>query len=412
VSLAEVPVIVVLVGLAAYTVLAGADFGAGYWQLTRGTDERAKAIRAHAHHVIGPVWEANHVWLIFILVVCWTAYPRAFGVITTTLAAPLFIAGIGVVLRGTLYALHAATERAQEERRIELGFAASSILTPFALGTVVGGIVSGRVPADGSGVMTTSWVNGTSVAIGALAVAVSAYLAAVYIAADAVGSGERDVADAFRARALAMAPIAGAAALVGLIVLRGDARAIFDDLTSGAGLAMVLMSALAGLSTIALVTRRRYSLARVTAAGAVVAVIAGWGIAQQPQFLPGLTIEQAASGHSSLVAVLVALAIGALLLVPSLGFLFSLVLRGRFDVGVERRVAPAGAPGTTSSGNERALLAALGLFALAAILMLAFDSTWTRIAGVAGLLAAVGLGSAALGSLLTAEESEANARVR
>src|SRR4051794_28865551 len=145
VSLAEVPVILVLIGLAAYTVLGGADFGAGFWQLTPGSGKRARAIRAHAHHVIGPVWEANHVWLIFVLVVCWTAYPRAFGAITTTLAVPLFIAGIGIVLRGTLYALHTVAEP-HEARRVEISFALSSILTPFALGTVVGGIVAGRVP--------------------------------------------------------------------------------------------------------------------------------------------------------------------------------------------------------------------------------------------------------------------------
>jgi cytochrome d ubiquinol oxidase subunit II len=406
VSLAEVPVILVLVGLAAYTVLGGADFGAGFWQLTRGSGERAKAIRAHAHHVIGPVWEANHVWLIFVLVVCWTAYPRAFGTITTTLAAPLFIAGIGIVLRGTLYALHAATETSVEQRRTELGFAASSILTPFALGTVVGGIVSGRVPADGSGDMTTSWLNSTSVAIGVLAVTVSAYLAAVYLAADAVRSGEREVEDAFRVRALAMAPIAGAAALVGLIVLRHDARTIFDDLTSGAGLVMVLISGLAGVSTIGLVVRRRYSLARVTAAGAVVAVIAGWGIAQQPQFLPGLTIEQAASGHSSLVSVLVALAIGSLLLVPSLGFLFSLVLRGRFDVGAERPAVAVAAPHGARNGGNGAFLAAVGLFAVAALVMLAGDSTAGRIIGVAGLLVAIGVGFVAVGGRLAAAQAE------
>ena len=404
-SLAEVPIVLVLVGLAAYTVLGGADFGAGFWQLTRGSGERAKAIRAHAHHAIGPVWEANHVWLIFVLVVCWTAYPGAFGTITTTLATPLFIAGIGIVMRGTLYALHAAAEP-REARRVEVGFALSSIITPFALGTVVGGIVSGRVPANGKGDVVTSWLNATSIAIGVLAVAVAAYLAAVYLAADAVRSHERDVEDAFRTRALVMAPIAGAAALVGLIVLRHDARPIFDDLTSGAGLAMVILSGICGVGTLALVIRRRYALARMTAAGAVVAVIAGWGIAQQPQLLPGLTIEQAASGHSSLVALLVALGIGALLLVPSLGFLFSLVLGGRFDVGAEQPVAPAVTPGGDRSGTERLLYAALGLFAIGALLMLAFDATWSRALGVAGLLVAIALGFVALGSLMTAAQSD------
>jgi cytochrome bd ubiquinol oxidase subunit II len=407
VSLAEIPVLLMLLGVAAYTVLGGADFGAGFWQLTPGSGKRERSIREHANHVIGPVWEANHVWLIFVLVVFWTAYPRAFEAITTTLAVPLFIAGIGIVMRGTLYALHVATDAGRGRRRIEVSFALSSILTPFALGTVVGGIASGRVPVGNArGDQITSWLNATSIAIGVLAVAVGAYLAAVYLAADAVRSGEREVEDAFRARALVMAPVAGAAALVGLVVLRDDARRVWDGLTSGAGLAAVIVSALAGVSTLVLVLQRRYSLARVTAALAVVAVIAGWSLAQQPQLLPGLTIEQAAAGHSSIVALLVALALGALALGPSLGFLFTLVLRGRFDPGAERAVEPTTAP-RAPARPQRVLAAAVAVFVAAALIMVALDSTWARIVGVAGLLLSVASGFVALTNLLTAAEAEA-----
>src|SRR6266567_4388079 len=137
--LADVPLILLLAGLVAYAVLGGADFGAGFWQLWGGRGERDKAIREHAHHAMGPVWEANHVWLIFVLVVCWTAYPTAFGSIMSTLAVPLFIAGIGIVLRGTAYALRSGTATPGEQRKVEVAFAASSILTPFALGAVIGG---------------------------------------------------------------------------------------------------------------------------------------------------------------------------------------------------------------------------------------------------------------------------------
>src|SRR6266545_4981599 len=133
-QLADVPLLLMLAGLAAYAVLGGADFGAGFWQLTGGRGERARAIREHAHHSMGPVWEANHVWLIFVLVVCWTAYPEAFGSIMSTLAVPLFIAAIGIILRGTAYALRAGTPTAREQRVIETVFGISSILTPFALG--------------------------------------------------------------------------------------------------------------------------------------------------------------------------------------------------------------------------------------------------------------------------------------
>src|SRR5438552_1624125 len=140
----ELPLIFILVGLAAYAVLAGADFGAGIWVLL--SQRRDQELRDHARHAMGPVWEANHVWLIFVLVVCWTAYPVAFGSIMSTLSTPLFVAAIGIILRGASYALRGQLDAAPQRRLIESVFALSSVLTPFALGTVVGGIASGRVP--------------------------------------------------------------------------------------------------------------------------------------------------------------------------------------------------------------------------------------------------------------------------
>src|SRR5439155_28801 len=145
----ELPLLFALIGLAFYTVLAGADFGAGWWQLTAGKGPDAASIRDHAHHAMGPVWEANHVWLIFVLTVVWTAYPGAFGSIASTLTIPLFIAAVGIIFRGTAYALRAGASTARELRAIDTVFALSSILTPFALGTAVGGIASRRVPGQG-----------------------------------------------------------------------------------------------------------------------------------------------------------------------------------------------------------------------------------------------------------------------
>jgi len=323
-QLADVPLLLMLAGLAAYAVLGGADFGAGFWQLTGGRGERARAIREHAHHAMGPVWEANHVWLIFVLVVCWTAYPEAFGSIASTLAVPLFVAGLGIILRGTAYALRSGTETMREQRRVEVVFALSSILTPFALGAMVGGIASGRVPVgNAKGDLVTSWLNPTSALIGTIAVASAAYLAAVYLAADAVRSGRDDLSRAFRARALAMGVVAGAIAFAGLAVVHSDASRIWDGLTSGAGSGAVAVSAAGGVATLALVWRSRFEPARATAAVAVAAIIAGWALAQRPYFLPGLTIEEAAASRSALVAVIVSIAIGAVVLVPSLGLLFA-----------------------------------------------------------------------------------------
>jgi cytochrome d ubiquinol oxidase subunit II len=333
----------ILAGLAAYTVLAGADFGAGLWTLLARPGRVDPGVtRDHARHAMGPVWEANHVWLIFVLVVCWTAYPVAFGSITSTLAVPLFIAAIGIVLRGTSYALRGQLDGAGGQRPIEYLFALSSILTPFALGAAVGGIASGRVPVgNAAGDLVTSWLNPTSVLIGALAVVTGGHLAAVYLAADAHRLDERRLVLDFRARALTSGVVTGALALTGLAVVYADAPALYAGLTRDGGASMVGVSAVAGLATLVLVWRYRFGAARVCAAFAVAAIVAGWALAQRPRVLPGLTVDQAASARSALLAVIVAVAVGAVVLVPSLILLFRLYLRGHLDPGATARSGPA-----------------------------------------------------------------------
>ena len=240
-SLAEVPLLFVLLGLTAYAVLGGADFGAGLWQLL-SAGPRGRALREHAHRSMGPVWEANHVWLIFVLVIFWTAYPVAFGSIASTLAVPLFIAAVGIILRGTAYALRSAARSDREAIRIDLAFAMSSILTPFALGTMVGAIASGRVPVgNAAGALWASWLNPTAIFIGVLAVAAGAYMAAVFLAADARRIGREDLAQAFRRRALTAGSVTGALALTGLVVVRADARrALRRPDVTGPGLAALV----------------------------------------------------------------------------------------------------------------------------------------------------------------------------
>jgi cytochrome bd ubiquinol oxidase subunit II len=385
--LADVPIVFMLVGLAAYTVLAGADFGAGFWTLV----SRRVAIRDHARHAIGPVWEANHVWLIFVLVVCWTAYPVAFGSITSTLAVPLFVAAVGIILRGAAYALRGQLdERAPGQRGVEDLFAFSSVLTPFALGTVVGAIASGRVPVgNAKGDVWTSWLHPTSILIGVLAVATSAYLAAVYLAADARRLREQSLELDFRTRALGGGVVAGAIALAGLVVVRFDARSIWDGLTSGAGLAMVVVSAAAGVTTLVLVRRNRFGPARVSAALAVAAIIAGWAFAQEPQFLPGLTISEAAAGRSTLLAVVISVAVGAIVLVPSLALLFGLFLRGRLD-SAEGEPPPPLVPPTGVAPRQLLLPLLLASAVVGVGLMVFTDKGWTHVIGIACLFALAG----------------------
>ncbi|HWF53515.1 MAG TPA: cytochrome d ubiquinol oxidase subunit II [Solirubrobacteraceae bacterium] len=393
----DLPIICVLVGLALYAVLGGADFGAGFWQLTtlpvaRGSGERAeraRLIREHAHHSMGPVWEANHVWLIFVLTVTWTAYPRAFGAIASTLAVPLLLAGLGVVFRGIAYALRSGTDRPSELGVIDTIFSLSSILTPFALGAMVGAIAARRVPVgNAAGSLIGSWTSGTPVLVGVLAVAISAYMAAVYLAADAARNGERELAEQFRHRALGAGGVAGIVAIVGLPVLHAGAHPLYHRLLDGPGLVGVAISVIGGLSTLVLVAIRRFEPARVSAAVAVAGMIIGWALAQQPLLLPHLTLRQAAAPHEALVVLLIAIAMGAAILFPSLAFLFSLVLRGHFDPGHVAQDAPA---------SPRAVLAAssAGLFARLAVagllgglgFLTAADAPWAHAIGVVCLLA-------------------------
>ena len=232
---------------------------------------------------------------------------------------PLFIAGIGIIVREVTYALHGYGQRAGAERIVGALFAAASILTPFALGASIGAIASGRVPAPdaGAGDAIDSWIAPVPLLIGAQAVP-PRHLAAVYLAGDATRSGRGELAAAFRVRALVTGVIAGGLAIAGLLVVRADARELFDGLTSGLGSAAVIVSAIAGGATMALMERRRYEPARASAAVAVAAIVVGWPLAQSPDFLPGLTLDEAAASDGVLVALLVSVAAGLVVLVPSL----------------------------------------------------------------------------------------------
>jgi len=386
-GLAELPLLLALVGLAAYVVLGGADFGAGLWYMLL-PGERRRPLRDHTYHAMGPVWEANHVWLIFVLVVVWTAYPSAFGAIFSTLHVPLFAAALGIILRGACYALRGAVSGPREERILGGLFGASSVLTPFALGAAIGGIASDRVPlGNAAGDAIDSWLNPTSLLVGVLAVTTSAYLAAVWLTGDAARAGHHDLVEAFRRRALATGAIAGAVALGGLFVLHEDAERIYAGLTSGAGLVALVASVGAGASTMLFVARRRLERARWSAAVAVGAIVAGWALAQRPQLLPGLTVEQAAAGDATIVALLVSIAIGAMILIPSLVLLFGLVLRGRFDEVAEQPPVTAGVP--APEPGRRAGVAAGVCAALGVPLTLLSDAGVGLALGVVLLLGAV-----------------------
>jgi cytochrome d ubiquinol oxidase subunit II len=328
VSSADAVAGVLWAGVTAYAVFGGADFGAGFWSLTAGSGERGHRARALIDWAIGPVWEANHVWLIFVLVVLWTGFPGAFEAIFSTLFIPLSLAALGIVLRGAGFAFHTTARRLGRRRVAERLFGVSSVLTPFFLGTVVGAIAAGRVPVgNAAGDPVTSWLNPLSVLIGALFVATSAYLAAVFLISDARRADALDLELHFIARALGTAVVTGALAIGGIVALRADARYVYDGLT-GPGLPLVIVSLLCGVGVLVMLRRGANRGARLLAVGAVVAVVWGWGVAQHPYLLPQvLTIDAGAAPSATLTTVLVVFAVAAVLVVPSIALLYTLVQR-------------------------------------------------------------------------------------
>ena len=324
--MAEICLALIFIGLTMYAVLGGADFGAGFWDLTAGGAKRGGPVRGLIQRSMSPVWEANHVWLIFVLVVSWTAFPLAFGAVFTTFLVPLFLAALGIIMRGTAFALRGQAATINEARVLGAVFALSSVVLPFFLGTVLGGIAAGAVDVSDPTPANEAWTGPVAITAGVLAVLTGAYLSAVFLAGDARRAEQPGLERAFRARALGIGVVTGAASIGALFVLRSDARPLFDGLTSGAGLAAVIASVAAGAATLALIWTWRFELARWTAAVAVAAVVLGWWLATRPDVLPGLTLDEAAAPDATLTALVVSVAFGLLLLVPALLYLYRLVL--------------------------------------------------------------------------------------
>src|SRR3954470_17359307 len=268
-TLADLILGIMFVGLIAYGLFGGADFGAGIWDLLAGGTRRGGRQRDLIEHSIGPVWEANHVWLIFVLVVLWTGFSSAFAAVVTTLYVPLTLAAFGMIARGAAFAFRKSITTLPMRRFLGAAFDLFSLITPYFLGAVVGGVASGRVPSGiAAGDVVTSWVNPTSVLGGLLAVLVCAYLAAVFLCADARREGAEDLADQFRVRALGTATVTGLVGIAGLFVLRADAPLLFDGLT-GRAAPIVVVSVLAGVAALVLLVTRRYAWARIASALAV-----------------------------------------------------------------------------------------------------------------------------------------------
>jgi cytochrome d ubiquinol oxidase subunit II len=322
-GLALAAALVLVVGLNLYAVSGGADYGGGVWDLfARGP--RAERQRELIAHSIGPIWEANHVWLILVIVVLFTGFPPAFARITTILHAPLLLMLLGIVARGAAFSFrsYGNPEGATQEIWGRV-FAVASLITPFLLGTLVGAIAAGRLDPEprAAAVFWTSWLGLFPLAVGLYALVMFAFLAAVYLCVEAA---EDDLREDFRRRALASGAALGLLAALVLAAAGLRAPALLHELTRTPwSWALHAATALAALTTFRALWRRRYRTARAAAALQVSLILWGWGFAQYPVLVaPDLTLATAAAPDRTLRLLLGALALGTAVLLPSFFYLF------------------------------------------------------------------------------------------
>ncbi len=319
--------VVLFAGLAAYAVLGGADFGAGLWDLSRNRRQRDLVARA-----VGPVWEANHVWLIFVVITLFSGFPELFAGLARALAGPLSVALLGIVLRGAAFVFrqYGAPHGGPAVRGTVLWgrvFAICSLATPFALGTAGAAMLEGGPVADGSAGLWRPFVTPLALLGGLLATACCTYLAAVYLARDAERAGATDLVGRLRRRALGSAAVAGGLAATGLVSLPPHAAAELR----GVALPAVAVSAGCGVAALVLLGLRRYSIARIAAAGAPTGLLAGWALAVHPTALTGgPTLAEAAAADSIAGPILGVLLAGLAIVLPSY-FVLLRVLRVRSE---------------------------------------------------------------------------------
>jgi len=323
-SLAEVVAVVLFAAVIMYAVFGGADYGSGVWDLTAGSTRGGAPLRRLVDHAIGPVWEANHVWLIFVLVFLWTGFPAPFAALMRTLALPFWLAGLGIVFRGAGFAYRKYSPTLRWARAAGIAFAGASLITPFFLGTIAGSIASGRVPVDGDAGIWSPWLNPTSILGGILAIITCTFLAGVFLTAEADRLGDTSLAEELRQKSLIGAVAGGAVVTAGIPVLVIDAPTLVSGLL-GKGLPLVLISGGAGLATIWLLMNQRLRPARISATLAVASVVAGWGVAQYPWLLVDtVEIDSGAGARATLIGLIVATGVAALVVVPALAYLLRL----------------------------------------------------------------------------------------
>jgi cytochrome bd ubiquinol oxidase subunit II len=316
--------VLLVVAIAAYALFAGADLGGGIWDLLAGGDERGARPREEIDASLTPVWEGNHVWIIFGLVLMWTGFPSAFRAVMITLFAPLALSLLGIVLRGVGFAFRHESERMSTKRLYGAMFAMSSLMTPFFLGTVMGAVVTGAVPANPGDNVFSAWTSLTAIVTGLLFVATCAYISGIYLVADSGRRGRADMARYFRRRSVAAGLVAGVLAAINLLLLMQSAPYVWSRLF-GPALPAVVVSVVGGIACLLLLLLGvdRPNLLRGSAALAVVGVVAGWGVAQYPWILPGaLTLAESSAPEATQLSLFAVAGLALLLVLPGFGWLY------------------------------------------------------------------------------------------
>lgn len=323
--------IILWLSLIVYAILGGADFGGGIWDFFAFGQE-AQRQRRLIGQALGPVWEANHVWLIFLIVGLFTAFPSAFSVLSTALIVPFTLALIGIVLRGAAFIFRAQSEEAETLGKIwGRVFSTASTITPFLFGTAAAAVASGQVRVEGGRVQTdvlAGWTTPFALTIGALALTLCAFLAAVNLMVEAQNGNDAELAEAFRRRAMIVGAITLALDVVAFVLSPLQAPLLWHGALDHA-LPLITATALIGLGAAVSLFLRRYRLSRILAFTVTAFIFASWGLSQFPYLVPvAVTISNAASPPATLLALLIGTSIGMALLLPSLWFLFH-VFRGK-----------------------------------------------------------------------------------
>lgn len=354
-SIALIALIILWWGLIAYAVLGGADFGAGVLNLF-AVGPQAQRQRNLINHALGPVWEANHVWLIFLIVGLFNVFPTAFAALSVALFFPFTIALIGIVLRGAafIFRYYAPSARGLFARWWSRVFSATSVITPFFLGAAAAAVASGRISTPGGNAhadLGPAWTSPFALTIGAMAVSLCASLAAIYLIVEAQNAHEDDLVEAYRWRALIAGAITAALGALGLFLSVSEAPLLWQGMLTRA-IPLVIVTMLIGLATAASLFFRHYQVARVLIVLEASFLLGSWGLSQYPYIIPPyMTIDNAANAPNVIVILLISMGIGMVIVLPSLYYLFSVFKLPYPAPGKEKEVTEA----AESKGSQEAV---------------------------------------------------------